>query len=98
MRTSAAGRAPAATSPRAARARASVRTNEESRVGPPTWLLPSAHAAVDQQHVAVDVFRLIADEVHRARAAHVGARDLPVGRVMRDPSRLLGPRVDPACL
>src|SRR4051812_8952649 len=41
-------------------------------------LLPGAHAAVDEEHLAVDVAGRIAAEVDSAIPADVAVRDLPV--------------------
>src|SRR5437867_5816309 len=58
-------------------------------------MLPGAHAAVDQQHLAVNMRGAVAAEKNRGGPAHVGGRDLTVGRVMRDPLGLLGPLLEP---
>src|SRR5439155_5532566 len=49
-------------------------------------LLPGAHAAVDEEHLAVHVPGVVAAEIDGAAAADVATRDLATGRVQLHPA------------
>ena len=48
-------------------------------------LLPNAHAAVDQQRLAVNVLSRIGQQKHRRRSTDFGSRNFTVGRVQLHP-------------
>src|SRR5688572_24659323 len=49
-------------------------------------LLPGAHAAIDEEHLAVDVPGVVAAQIDRAAAADVALRHLAAGRVQFHPA------------